>query len=133
MTGERPCPCGLGEPYDDCCGRLHRGEAAAPTAELLMRSRFSAFAVRDEPYLLRTWHRSTRPRRVEFDPDQEWFRLDIVGKPRGGLLDADGTVEFRAHYRVGGRPGVQDEHSRFVRDGGAWQYVGAIAPTPHAR
>jgi SEC-C motif domain protein len=123
------CPCGLGDPYDDCCGRYHRGEAEAPTAELLMRSRFSAFAVGDEAYLLRTWHPSTRPRRVELDPAQDWFRLDIVGKQRGGLLDADGTVEFRARYRLGGRRGVLDEHSRFLRDGGAWRYVDAIAPS----
>jgi SEC-C motif-containing protein len=123
------CPCGLGEPYDVCCGRFHRGEAEAPTAEALMRSRFSAFAVRDEAYLLRTWHPSTRPPRVELDPDQEWFRLDILGKQRGGLLDTSGTVEFRAQYRLGGRVGATDEHSRFVRDGGAWQYVGAIPQT----
>jgi SEC-C motif-containing protein len=122
------CPCGLGEPYEDCCGRYHRGEAEAPTAELLMRSRFSAFAVRDTAYLLRTWHPSTRPSHVELDPDQEWFRLDILRKRRGGLLDADGTVEFRAHYRLAGRRGVLDEHSRFVRDGVAWRYVEAIAP-----
>jgi SEC-C motif-containing protein len=120
------CPCGLGEPYDDCCGRFHRGEAEAPTAELLMRSRFSAFAVRDEAYLLRTWHPSTRPRRLELDPAQEWSRLDIVGKQRGGLLDAVGTVEFRAEYRLRGRVGTVEEHSRFAREGGVWLYVDAI-------
>jgi SEC-C motif-containing protein len=123
------CPCGLGESYQDCCGRLHRGEAEAPTAEALMRSRFSAFAVGDEAYLLRTWHPSTRPRRVELDTEHEWLRLDIVEKHRGGLLDADGTVEFRAHHRLGGRPGTLDEHSRFARNGGVWQYIGAIAPS----
>ncbi|MFZ2176709.1 MAG: YchJ family metal-binding protein, partial [Rhodococcus sp. (in: high G+C Gram-positive bacteria)] len=55
------CPCLLGEPYDDCCGRYHRGVTTAPTAERLMRSRFSAFAVLDAEYLLATWHPSTRP------------------------------------------------------------------------
>ncbi|MCW2608911.1 MAG: hypothetical protein JWM15_157 [Cryptosporangiaceae bacterium] len=127
MTSDARCPCGLGEPCADCCGRLHRGAAEAPTAELLMRSRYSAFALRDEAYLLRTWHPSTRPRHVAFDPDQEWSGLDILGTQRGGLLDADGTVEFRAHYRLRGRSGTLDERSRFVRDGGAWQYVDAIA------
>ena len=62
------CVCGLPAPYDDCCGRFHRGDATAPTAERLMRSRFSAFGVGDEAYLLRTWHPSTRPPLIDFDP-----------------------------------------------------------------
>jgi uncharacterized protein YchJ len=59
--GGLACPCGLGEDYASCCGRLHTG-APAPTAESLMRSRYSAFAVADAGYLLRTWHPSRRPR-----------------------------------------------------------------------
>src|SRR2546429_6760422 len=55
------CPCGLGDGYESCCGRLHAG-APAPTAESLMRSRYSAFAVGDAGYLLRTWYPSARPR-----------------------------------------------------------------------
>lgn len=43
-----------------CCGRYLDGEAA-PTAEALMRSRYTAFALRDEDYLFRTWHPRTRP------------------------------------------------------------------------
>ena len=46
------CPCGSGDDYDACCGRLHAG-APAPTAEALMRARYSAFAVGDLGYLLR--------------------------------------------------------------------------------
>ena len=57
----RRCPCGTGLPYDDCCGPLHAGSTAAATAEQLMRSRYSAFAVGDAAYLLATWHPSTRP------------------------------------------------------------------------
>ena len=55
------CPCPSGDTYDDCCAPLHRGERDAPTAVQLMRSRYSAFAVGDMPYLLRTWHPTTRP------------------------------------------------------------------------
>ncbi|MGC9665863.1 YchJ family metal-binding protein [Planosporangium sp. 12N6] len=125
-----PCPCGLGQPYRECCGRLHRGEATAATAELLMRSRFSAFAVSDAPYLLRTWHSTTRPRQLRFDPGQRWSRLEILGGTGGGLLDADGAVEFRAHYRQHGQSGVLHERSRFVREDGRWVYVG---PVPSGR
>jgi hypothetical protein len=60
------CPCGLGDGYESCCGRLHAG-APAPTAESLMRSRYSAFAVGDAGYLLRTWHPSGRPQNLSLD------------------------------------------------------------------
>ncbi|WP_433508115.1 YchJ family protein [Pseudonocardia halophobica] len=119
-----PCPCGSDEPYGACCGRLHAGERAV-TAEQLMRSRFAAFAVGDEAYLRRTWHRSTRPRRLDLDPAVRWTHLEIVDRVAGGPLDTDGIVEFRAHHRVGGRPGVQAERSRFVREDGAWLYLAA--------
>ncbi|MFE0023127.1 YchJ family protein [Amycolatopsis sp. NPDC059021] len=124
---ETPCPCGLGEPYDACCGRYHRGEQTAPTAELLMRSRYSAFAVGDAGYLLRTWHPSARPANLDLDPAQRWIRLEILGHTGGGLLQAEGTVEFRAHYRHDGQRGVLHENSRFVREGGQWLYLDSLA------
>jgi SEC-C motif domain protein len=125
--GSDRCPCGRGEPYPDCCGRLHRGEAAAVTAEQLMRSRYSAFALGDPAYLAASWHRSTRPARVEPDADRRWTRLDILATEAGGLLAAEGTVEFRAHYTDRhGRPGSQHEVSRFVRDAGRWVYLDAL-------
>ncbi|WP_226363816.1 YchJ family protein [Pseudonocardia abyssalis] len=115
----RTCPCGLPTPYDDCCGRYHRG-AAVPTAEALMRSRFSAFAVGDAEYLRTSWDPETRPRRVDVDPDTRWTRLEVLDRTGGGLLESTGTVEFRAHHDGG----VVAEHSRFRRVGGRWVYVG---------
>ena len=122
-----PCPCGLAEPYPACCGRFHDGTRHAPTAELLMRSRFSAFAVGDTAYLLRTWHPDTRPKRLRLDPDQEWTRLEILGRTGGGLLQAEGTVEFRAHYRHQGQADFLEENSRFRREDGRWVYLDASA------
>ena len=120
------CPCLSGSPYGECCGPFHAGAAAAPTAERLMRSRYSAFAVGDPAYLLRTWHPSTRPAELTLDPELRWYRLDILGTSRGGMLDVEGTVEFRAHYRAPDGAGIQRETSRFLRDSGAWFYVGAL-------
>lgn len=91
-----------------------------------MRSRFSAYAVGDVAYLLRTWHPSTRPATLELDPELRWYRLDIVGAGRGGLLDTDGTVEFRAHYRHPYGAGEQHELSSFSRVDGRWVYVDAV-------
>lgn len=91
-----------------------------------MRSRFSAFAVLDEAYLLRTWHPDTRPTGVGFDPAQVWTALTILGTTGGSLLHTEGTVEFRADYEVGGVAGSQHENSRFARVDGHWVYLDAL-------
>jgi SEC-C motif domain protein len=120
-----PCPCGLGDDYDACCRRLHGG-APAPTAELLMRSRYSAFAVGDTGYLLRTWHPSGRPRTLRLDPARQWTRLAVLETHDGGLFDTTGEVRFRAMYVHDGQRGVLAETSRFVREGRRWLYLGPI-------
>jgi SEC-C motif-containing protein len=123
----RRCPCGTGLPYAECCGRLHDGTATAATAEQLMRSRYSAFAVGDPAYLLATWHPTTRPGALDLDPDVRWTGLEVLGTTGGGLLAAEGTVEFRAAYLVDGAPGAQHESSRFVRDDGQWRYLDGVS------
>ncbi|SEF92764.1 SEC-C motif-containing protein [Thermomonospora echinospora] len=89
-----------------------------------MRSRFSAFAVQDAGYLIRSWHPATRPARVDFDPGLRWERLEVLNSSDGGPLSTKGTVEFRAHYTQDGRRGELHEVSRFVRHQGAWVYLG---------
>jgi hypothetical protein len=78
------CPCGLGDDYALCCGRFHAG-APVPTAESLMRSRYSAFAIGDAGYLLRTWHPSRRPRTLNLDPALRWTRLAVLETRRRAL------------------------------------------------
>jgi SEC-C motif domain protein len=117
------CPCGLGVPYADCCGAFHAGRAAAPTAERLMRSRYSAFAVGDAGYLLRTWHSSTRPAELELDGAIRWTGLDVLAATGGTAFHSEGTVEFTAHYRVAGSAGTQHEVSLFTREGPLWTYL----------
>jgi SEC-C motif domain protein len=88
-----------------------------------MRSRYAAYVIEDRAYLLATWHPSTRPKSLVFDPDIEWVSLEILGRTGGGMLEADGTVEFRATYRSEGVRQDQVENSRFVRVGKTWLYV----------
>ncbi|PNI08934.1 hypothetical protein CXX84_10200 [Arthrobacter sp. AFG7.2] len=114
--------CLSGEAYGQCCGRFHNGARAA-TAEQLMRSRYAAFVLLDADYLLRTWHSRTAPEELELDPGMEWRRLDILSTSRGGPLDSEGTVEFKAHFRHDGERGVLHETSRFVRENRRWLYV----------
>lgn len=120
------CPCLNGLPYGECCAPYHQGASVAPTAERLMRSRFSAYAFGLDEYLLATWHPSTRPVDLDLDPAQRWYRLDILSHSRGGMLDTVGTVEFAASYRLEGRSGVQRENSRFERMSGRWFYIDEV-------
>jgi SEC-C motif-containing protein len=126
ITPTSPCPCGLGKSYGECCGALHRGEKSAATAELLMRSRYSGYVVRDVPYLLRTWHSTTRPASLDLSPALRWTGLEIVSTTGGGLLHQEGTVEFRAHYVEDGESDERVENSRFLREGGLWVYLDAV-------
>ncbi len=120
------CPCGRthskGQPLAlaVCCGPLHAG-TAAPDAERLMRSRYSAFVVGDVPYLLATWHSSTRPPTLALEPQAQWLGLEVRLHRSTGQDSAE--VEFVARFRRGGRAVRQHELSRFVREDGRWVYL----------
>lgn len=120
-----PCPCHPAHDYNACCGRFHAGDAA-PDAEALMRSRYSAYALGLRDYLLATWHASTRPAELELDdvPSARlrWLGLDVLEHHRD---DADhARVRFVARFRVGGQSAQRmRELSRFVREDGRWFYV----------
>ena len=119
------CPCLSGLSYDECCERFHTGSTAL-TAEALMRSRFSAFALSLPEYLLETWHVSTRPSTLQLDADLQWYRLDVIATASGNPHDPTGTVQFEAFYR-GASSGSQRENSSFVREHGRWFYLGEEA------
>lgn len=126
---EMRCPCVSGESFANCCARFLGGNVPAPTAEALMRSRFSAFALHDAGYLLRTWHPNERPDSLDLDPDQQWYLLEILGTQRGGPFDNDGVVTFRAHYRSVANRKLRDsltETSSFAKVGKQWLYVSAL-------
>ena len=90
-----------------------------------MRSRYAAFALGDSAYLLASWHPDSRPTSLELDPDLRWYRLDVIARTAGGLLDMTGTVDFRAYWRAAdGTAGVQRENSGFARVRQRWVYLG---------
>ena len=135
------CPCGGGS-FASCCGPFLAGESIPPTAEQLMRSRYSAYTLRDEAYLRATWHASTLPAGPIVDPDEklQWLGLEVksalrLRQRKANLPESqsDDTVEFVARFKVGGRAHRLHEVSRFVREADSlgalrWFYVDGSFP-----
>jgi SEC-C motif-containing protein len=87
-----------------------------------MRSRYAAFVLCNEAYLLSTWHPSTRPAGVTCDRGQQWLGLKVVAASVTGANQAE--VEFIARYRIGGGSAARlHERSRFLLEGERWLYV----------
>jgi SEC-C motif-containing protein len=129
MPKQPHCPCGNKRPFDDCCGPIIAGEREADTAEALMRSRYTAYTLRDLDYLLESWHPASRPATLGA-ADAKWIGLDIRDCREGGRNDATGVVEFVARFKIGGRAHRLHEISRFARVDGRWFYVdGETGPT----
>ncbi len=128
MTDDRECPCGSTQTYALCCGRWHAGEPA-PDALALMRSRYCAYVLGREDYLLATWHPSTRPAALDLSEagPTTWLGLEIKCYTSD---DADrSTVEFVARYRVAGGSAVRMyEISRFLQEYGRWFYLDGEFP-----
>lgn len=123
MNETTPCPCGSGDLHQNCCQPLLRGKHLPATAAALMRSRYTAYVLRDVPYLLATWHPSTRPLTMDPATIPAWRRLQIIACSRGNEDEADGVVEFVATAVAHDRPLRLHEVSRFVREDGRWFYV----------
>ncbi|WP_370262509.1 YchJ family protein [Limnobacter sp.] len=117
------CPCG-GVNYSECCGPLHQGLARASTAEQLMRSRYSAYALGLEGYVNQTWHSSTRPESLNLELERtqgKWIGLKVMDHHE--QCD-QGEVEFVARYKPLQGPATRlHERSRFAREAGQWWYV----------
>ena len=159
LNAEAACPCGrtgtgsahssarknssFALSYQHCCARWHALTAPdGPDPESLMRSRYCAFVLELEAYLLASWHPDTRPSSIEFDAGCRWLGLEVLrsspaevdgAETATGLSPADAQrwiVEFVARYKVGGSPAVRiHECSEFTRDpayGERWRYLRAI-------
>ena len=114
------CPCGSGSEYSKCCEPLHHGESTAHSPEQLMRSRYCAFVKQLANYLLKTWHSSMRPMKLDLSDSPDWLKLQVMSSEQTG---DKGKVRFRAFYKEGADVGFMEEHSDFVREQGRWFYV----------
>lgn len=129
------CPCGSGSPYAECCEPYVTGATPAPTAESLMRSRYTAYTLAEIDYLYAT---SGPGIRKEFDHETsrswaesaEWQGLAVLNVEGGGVGDQTGRVEFLARYQVGEKVCDHHEHAEFGRVDGEWRFLDGLVRGP---
>lgn len=118
------CPCGLPESYESCCARYIHGDEQAPTAEKLMRSRYTAFAMKEGAYLRDTTDPQTT-HLFDHEAQDKWAEqatftgLEILKAVENGNK---ATVEFKAHFTMEGAPQTHHEVSKFRQQGGVWYF-----------
>lgn len=114
------CPCQSGESYESCCARFITHQATPENALQLMRSRYTAYVLKQGDYLKYTWLDRYSPPDLDFQQDIKWLGLDIIEySPQG----ESAIVEFEARFLESGRVQGLHERSRFVRENGRWFYT----------
>jgi SEC-C motif-containing protein len=124
----RPCPCTSKATYDRCCEPFLTGQRLPETAEKLMRSRFSAYALGRADYLAAT---TCAEERAKLDVEElaryckavRCISLRILSTEAGGQGDQAGIVLFHAKLLINGKRMLHREKSRFIREDGKWAYV----------
>ena len=127
------CPCGSEKAYTACCQPLISGEQNAETAEALMRSRFSAHAMKAFDYIFdTTWpdnrQEEDREGTAAWSRKLDWQRLEVRNVEAGGVDDDKGMVEFVARYRKNAKAFEHHEIAEFVRQDGRWYFKDGHAP-----
>lgn len=128
------CPCGSGIALDDCCGKWHQGQPA-PSAERLMRSRYSAYTLGLIDYLVAT----TLPaQQAALDRDSmrawslgsTWLGLAVEGSE---LIDTHAFVTFTVRWHDGDGEHRHRERSAFVQQAGRWYFIDPTVPLKAGR
>jgi len=123
---EQPCPCGAGS-YHRCCQPLHLGQQQAQTAAQLMRSRYSAFALQQIDYIVKTTAIGQQQALDvtairDWSSANQWLKLEVVSAQEK-LDKSHAQVEFKAYYHDGNQPQVHHEVSHFVKHQGVWYFL----------
>ncbi|MCB2181200.1 MAG: DUF89 family protein [Desulfobulbaceae bacterium] len=125
------CPCQSGKTFSSCCQPLLTNAENARSAESLMRSRYTAYVIKNTDYLLATWHSSSRPKSINRATIPDWQSLEIVQSSQGRRNDNTGIVEFKASALMEGRLVTLHEESHFIKENNKWFYLdGTIQNSP---
>jgi SEC-C motif-containing protein len=123
LSPKHECPCGSGKSFNKCCKPYLDGNPA-PTAENLMRARYTAYCLLNNEYLLHSWHPGSRPKQIKLTEDSgvHWLKLEIIRCEQGSANDKMGIIEFKAFYEIDGKTGYLHETSNFVKEDSQWYY-----------
>ncbi|MGV6827259.1 MAG: YchJ family protein [bacterium] len=132
------CHCGSGRSFEECCEPIINGDQLAPTAEAMMRARYSAYVVGNAKFLGESLHPAHRQDWDEaatrrWSEHSEWLGLEVRGIEAGQKGDQEGLVEFVALYKEDGLPRKHHEISRFKKEGKQWYYVDGEMPKPETQ
>lgn len=118
------CPCCSDKLFTDCCKPVIEDHSNAKTAEQLMRSRYTAFTLANNQYLMDSWAQKTRPQEIHAeDEDIQWLHLEVGRCEKGSKDDKDGFVTFIASFLSSGHLCRLHERSSFIKDDGLWYYL----------
>ena len=135
MARSKNCPCGTNQDLAICCLPFIDGRAFPETAEQLMRSRYTAYALGRIDYVMQTHAPRTsggldRNELQKWAADTEFLGLQVLLTEAGGAGDREGVVAFAARLRSDGRAWTMLERSRFERNGGRWVYLDGVIDNP---
>jgi SEC-C motif-containing protein len=125
------CPCGLGESLETCCGPYLKHEKKPPTAEALMRARYTAYATGDVDFIVES-HDPDRKTEVDrknteaWSKQSEWLGLEITSTEKGQPDDETGIVEFVARYKVKSTKIEHRERALFRKHNERWVFVDGL-------
>lgn len=130
------CPCGSGKKYSECCEPIIKGTVKAPTAEALMRARYTAYVVHNIDFIINTCQEGEgiadidRKATEDWSKQSEWHGLRILHTEKGTENDDEGIVEFEADYSLHQMRDVHHETAAFKKYNGEWKYTtGALKTT----
>lgn len=127
ISDNESCLCGSGNTYSTCCQKVHLDHAAASTAEELMRSRYTAFALEKSSHILKTWVENKRPKALNFDDHPvTWIHLTINSSKDGQPENSTGQVDFTSTYIENGQLCTLSEISNFKKIDSLWYYVDGV-------
>ncbi|MBQ0050802.1 MAG: SEC-C domain-containing protein [Treponema sp.] len=137
MADKDLCPCGSGKSYGECCEPIIKGKTKAPTAESLMRARYTSYEKQEIDFIINSCEEGEKIAEIDRQATEEWAKnsiwhgLKILRTEKGTEADEEGIVEFEATYTEK-KTNLRDVHHEigyFKKVNGEWLYsVGNIKP-----
>ena len=134
------CPCSPDKDYAACCEPIITQQKKATTAEQLMRSRYSAYALGHVDWIIESQspdgrHFVDRNATEQWSKRAKWHRMEIVGVQDGGADDNEGFVDFKAYYTMAGEDITHHEVASFRKEDDTWYFVDGVEvkPRPYKR